>query len=53
MESVKWHIQKNNKDTKRGREINKGNTTGYSVGRQRYSDVSKNTNRKNRLEWKC
>ena len=53
MENIKWNIQKTNANTKRCGEINLCNTTRTRMGQEGHSNVFKNTNRNNGLEWKC
>ena len=53
MENIKWNIQETNANTKRCGEINLCNTTRIRMGQEGYGNISKNTTRKNRLEWRC
>tara|TARA_B100001113_G_scaffold349066_1_gene343904 strand:- start:116 stop:277 length:162 start_codon:yes stop_codon:yes gene_type:complete len=53
MESAYRQIQKTNTRAKSSGEINSNNTAGIGMGRQRPSDLYKNTKWILRLEWRC
>ena len=53
MESFIGHVQKENTRTKSSRKINMCDTAGTGMGRQRPSDIYKNTTWLPRLEWRC
>jgi len=53
MEDINRRLQEKNKSARRRGEINLCNTTRTRMGQEGHSNVFKNTNRNNGLEWKC
>ena len=53
MEDIKRNLQQADFNTEGCGEINLCNTTGIRMGQEGYSNISKNTTRNNRLEWRC
>ena len=52
VEIIKWNIQKANWQRRCGM-VDSGHTTGRLLERKRSSNLSSNTGRQNRLEWRC
>tara|TARA_B100001093_G_scaffold511714_1_gene580177 strand:+ start:445 stop:606 length:162 start_codon:yes stop_codon:yes gene_type:complete len=53
MEGFNRKLSEKNKDTKRCGQTYSGHTTGIRMGQERHSNTFKNSNRQNRLEWRC
>tara|TARA_B110000967_G_scaffold58018_1_gene59453 strand:+ start:191 stop:352 length:162 start_codon:yes stop_codon:yes gene_type:complete len=53
MEDIKRNLQETNTSSGGCGEANSGHTTRTGMGQEGYSHIFKNTNRNNRLEWRC
>ena len=53
MENITRQTKEKNKRSKSSREIDMCCTTRIGVGQQGHNNMAQNTNRQNRLEWRC